>query len=369
MLRIATSLALAPSLTEFLRPAVIPAVVVLAIALLLVYPAMVLRRYVKIMINMLDDHAPVPENGGHDSAILRDGEEVSFRATDGHRLEGVILSGDPDGLKPGMVIFAHEFGSVRASCLRYCRHLLEAGYDVFAFDFRGHGASSPEMDYRPRQWPSDRERADMLGAIAFIGSWLEHHGRPRDVALFGISRGAGAAILASVGIESVRAIVTDGAFSSDTTLEYLMRRFATIFARIRIVAQHHPPMFWRFLRWLLFRECRRRFHCKFPSVRKAMVRLGRKPVFLIHGEKDSYIPIVQSQVLFELARGPKSLWIVPGATHNQSMMVQSAEYARRVLQFFGEHLAGPQPVPTAASPLPRALPASASAKSPTYAAP
>jgi fermentation-respiration switch protein FrsA (DUF1100 family) len=180
----------------------------------------------------------------------------------------------------------------------------------------------------------------MLGAIAFIGSWLEQHGRPRDVGLFGISRGGGAAILASLGIDDVRAIVTDGAFSTDTEIEYLMRRFATIFAKIRIVAENHPPTFWRFLRWLLFREYRRKFRCQFPSVRKACVRLGRKPILLIHGEKDSYIPIAQSQALYDLTEGPKYLWIVPGAKHNQSIVVRPKEYARRVLAFFGEHLAG-----------------------------
>ncbi len=331
----------------------------LLVGFLLLYAAAILGKYVRIMINILDDVAPTVENGGNggangQEAVPLDVDEVTFRATDGHLLGGMILTarladrkrdGSNHSRAPatpayrGTVVFAHEFGTDRASCVRYCRALLEVGFDVFAFDFRGHGGSAEERGYRPRQWPSDRELADMLGAIAFIGSHLERRGLPRDIGLFGLSRGAGAAILASVGIDSVRAIVTDGAYSSDTVLEYLMRRFATIFARIRVVAENHPPVFWRFLRWLLFRECARRFNCHFPSVRKAVVRLGRRPILLIHGEKDSYIPIAQSQVLFDLARGPKSLWIVPDASHNQSVLVQPTEYARRVLAFFDEHLA------------------------------
>lgn len=309
---------------------------------LLIYPALILRRYVRIMINILDDVAPTPENGCNDNQLWN-GEEVSFRAVDGHRLEGTILPHrDADSLPLGMVVFAHEFGTDRACCLRYCRPLLDAGYDVFSFDFRGHGASAPEEGYRPRQWPSDRERDDMLGAIAFISSYLEQEDRPCDIGVFGISRGGGAAILAAAAVENVRAIVTDGAFSSDTTLEYLMRRFATIFARIRVVAENHPPVFWRFLRWLLFRECARRFNCRFPSVRKAVVRMGSKPILLIHGEKDSYIPIAQSQALYRLAAGPKSLWSVAGAGHNKSVLVAPKVYADRVLRFFDEHLAVPR---------------------------
>src|SRR3972149_5628098 len=188
----------------------------------------------------------------------------------------------------------------------------------------------------------------MLGAIAFISSYLEQEDRPCDIGVFGISRGGGAAILAAAAVESVRAIVTDGAFSSDTTLEYLMRRFATIFARIRVVAENHPPMFWRFLRWLLFRECARRFKCRFPSVRKAVVRMGPKPILLIHGEKDSYIPIAQSQALYDLATGPKSLWIAPRGSHNHSVVVAPKLYADRILRFFDEYLAvrrrSPRPI-------------------------
>ncbi len=306
---------------------------------LFTYCALVLRRYVRIMINILDDVAPTLENGGSDCQHWN-GEEVTFRAVDGHRLQGIILSHrDEDEPPLGMVVFAHEFGSDRASYQRYCRPLLDAGYDVFAFDFRGHGASAPEDGYRPRQWPSDRERADMLGAIAFISSYLEQQDRSCDIGVFGISRGGGSAILAAAAVEGVRAIVTDGAYSSDTTLEYLMRRFATIFARIRVVAENHPPVFWQFLRWLLFRECARRFNCRFPSVRKAIVRMGHKPILLIHGEKDSYIPIAQSQALYDLASGPKSLWVVPGASHNQSILVAPETYAYKVLRFFDEHLA------------------------------
>jgi pimeloyl-ACP methyl ester carboxylesterase len=327
---------------------------VAGVSLLLVYPAMVLRKYVRIMIHIMDDRAPLPENGISDFGRLN-GEEIQFRAVDGHGLCGVVLHGDHGGHPKGMIVFAHEFGNDRSSCLRYSTPLLAAGYDIFAFDFRGHGASPPEQGYRPRQWPSDRERADMLGAIAFIGSWLEQRGRSRDVGLFGISRGGGAAILASLGIESVKAIATDGVFSSDSTMEFLMRRFATIFAKIRIVAENHPPTFWRFLRWLLFRECRRKFGCQFPSVRKAIVKLHRKPMFFIHGERDSYIPIAQSQALYNIAQGPKDLWIVPGAAHNRSIFVQPEEYASRILRFYDKYLSqevvdqAPQRIPATAN--------------------
>jgi len=309
------------------------------LAVLIVTPALILRKYVNIVRNILDDTPPPLSMGVVDFERV-EAERFDFRSFDGHALSGMVLSGHPDRGPRSLIVFAHEYSSDAYSCVRYCRPLLAAGYDVMTFDFRGHGRSSHEEGYKPRQWPSDREQSDMLGAIAYAEDYLERRGRPKRLGLFGISRGAGAALLAALGVPSVRAIVTDGAFSTDTTLEHLMKRWATIFAKVRVVAQNHPPVFWRFLRWMLLRHCHGKFGCRFPSVRKAVLRLGPKPIFLIHGEKDSLIPASQSQMLYDLAQGPRYLWIVPAAKHNQSVVVQSEQYAERVVRFFDEHLAG-----------------------------
>ncbi len=311
----------------------------LTLAILVIVPWLVLRKYVKIMLNIIRDTPPPLAMGPMDFQRV-EGERVGFRSFDNLNLCGMFLYGDHGGRPKGVVIFAHEFSSDMYSCVRYCRPLLQAGYDVFSFDFRGHGESSAEPDYQPRQWPSEREVNDMLGAIAYIEDWLEQRGRPVEIGLFGISRGGGAAILAAQNNPAVKAIITDGAFSSDTTLEYLMKRWAYIFAKVRFVYENHPPQFWRFLRWLLFCECKRKLNCTFPSVRKALKRMeGPKPILFIHGQRDSYIPVEQSRLLHGLAPGPKSLWIVPQAKHNQSVVVCPDLYRRHTVEFFNKYLA------------------------------
>ncbi len=308
--------------------------------LLLIIVWLVLRKYVKIMLNIIRDTPPPLAMGPCDFQRI-DGERVIFRSFDNLNLCGMFLTGRHGGRPKGMIIFAHEFSSDMYSCARYCRPLLEAGYDLFSFDFRGHGESSNLPGYQPRQWPTHYEVNDMLGAIAFVEDWLEQRGRPAEVGLFGISRGAGAAILAAQHQSIVRAILSDGAFSSDTTLEYLMKRWAYIFAKVRFVYENHPPQFWRFLRWLLFRECRRKLGCTFPSVRKALMRSpAGRPILLIHGQRDSYIPVEQSKLLYALAPEPKELWVVPGAKHNQSTVVRPEEYANRTVRFFERALTG-----------------------------
>jgi pimeloyl-ACP methyl ester carboxylesterase len=308
------------------------------LVVLLVVPALVLAKYLRICLNIIrETHPPLSApQWGYDRIP---GENYDFYAGDGIRLRGVFMHPPPNVARRGTIIFAPEFKSDRHSCARYGRPLIDAGYDVFSLDFRGHGESMPEAGYFPRQWASDREVADMTGAISFVEQWLEEQGRPIELGLFGISRGACVGLLAAEQCASVKAIVTDGAFSSDCTLEHLMRRWAKIFAKVRIVYENHPPEFWRFLRWVLFLTCRVKFKCAFPSVRKTLGRMIPRPILFIHGERDSYIPVVQSRLLYALASQPKFLWVVREAKHNQSVDIAPREYARRTVQFFDHYLA------------------------------
>jgi hypothetical protein len=312
--------------------------IIVTLLVLTIVPALVLRKYVRIIVNIFQDVA-VPMGFEARDYPRIEGEKVEFRAFDGHRLIGMFLPPDPNHPVRGAVVFAHELNSDMYSAARYCAGLRDAGYEVFTFDFRGQGQSLPEDGYKPRLWPSDRDQADVLGAIAFVEDWLERRGRPVELGLVGVSRGAGAAILGAVGVPAVKAVMVDGAFSTDAYLEYLMQRWVSIFAKVRLVYENHPPTFWRFLRWLSVRTASRRLGCRFPSVRKAVPRLGNMPMLLVHGERDGHIPVAQSRLLHDLASGPKYLWICPAAKHNQTVAVQPERYREYSVRFFDEHLA------------------------------
>lgn len=313
-------------------------VMVATFVTIVVLALLVFCKYVRISLNILrTTHPPLARNP-LDFAPMR-GERVSFPAFDGLRLEGMLVPASAGAPRRGMVVFAHEFCSDMQSCGRYCQSLSAAGFDVLAFDFRGHGLSPAEPGYEPRQWPTEREVYDMRGAIAFAQQWLVADGRPRELGVFGISRGACAAILVAAEEPGIVAIAADGAYSTDTTIEHFMKRWAYIFAKVRIVYENHHPAFWRLLRWVMIRVAGREFRCRFPSVRKAIQRMAPRPMLFIHGERDSYLPVEQSRLLYALAPQPKSIWIAPGARHNQAAILHPEEYARRVTRFFERHLA------------------------------
>jgi pimeloyl-ACP methyl ester carboxylesterase len=305
---------------------------------LLAFVALLLARYVRICLTIFIDTPPPLSMGPVDFQPLY-GEEVSFRSFDGTSLRGTRLSGRGPDYK-GTIVFCHEYGSDMYSCARYGRPLIEAGFDVFTFDFRAHGQSSGGGKYRPLQWPSDKELEDVLGACAWVESALASEGRPVQIGLFGISRGAGAGLLAAASDPNVRAIVCDGAFSTDTTLIALMKRWASIFARVKLVYENHTESFWRLLLWLMMRFAQSKLSRRFPSVRKALKEMQPRPIFFIHGRKDSYIREEQTRLLYAEAPSPKYLWVVEDAKHNQSVVVEARQYAARTRAFFLRHLSG-----------------------------
>ncbi|MFP4053703.1 MAG: alpha/beta hydrolase, partial [Phycisphaerae bacterium] len=297
-----------------------------------------LWKYIRIALNIFEDTHPPMNMGVVDFEPIH-GEVVRFRSFDGTSLRGMHLrTGRPEDYR-GTVIFCHEFNSDMYSCARYATPLIEAGFDVFTFDFRGHGDSSCPGSYRPLQWPSDKDMEDVLGACAYVESCLAAEGKPIEVGMFGVSRGAGSAILAAAIDPHVKAVICDGAFSTDTTLISFMKRWAYIFASIRLVYENHTEGFWRFLLWVLMRAAQPKMGCRYPSVRKALADMQPRPMMFVHGQRDSYIRVEQSRLLYDLAPDPKQLWIVEGAKHNQSVIVEKHQYARRTVGFFEEHLA------------------------------
>src|SRR5262249_50627608 len=131
-------------------------------------------------------------------------EDVRFPTADGLTLCGCYLKAP--GPRKGVLLFGLEFGSNRWSCVPYCQHLLNAGYDVFAFEARNQGDSDRLNAYEPLQWVTDYEVEDVRAALRYLKARPDAD--PRGVGFFGISKGAGAGLIAAAGDPWVRCFVT-----------------------------------------------------------------------------------------------------------------------------------------------------------------
>jgi pimeloyl-ACP methyl ester carboxylesterase len=274
-------------------------------------------------------------------------EDVSFPTSDGLTLRGCYLAAPH--ARRGVILFGLEFGSNRWSCRAYCEHLLDAGFDVFAFESRSQGDSDAQPDYDPLQWVTDYEVRDAEAALAYLKA------RPdadlRGVGFFGISKGAGAGLIAASRDPYVRCCVTDGVFGTYTTVVPYMRQWFRIYNQSYSLQGLLPSWYYGVIGLAGLGQTARERNCRFPHLECALPRLAPRPLLVIHGEADTYIRAEMAQTLFKCARGPKEFWLVPGAKHNQALHLAGDEYRRRVLEFFEQYLAG-----GARAPLPLAGP-------------
>jgi pimeloyl-ACP methyl ester carboxylesterase len=265
-----------------------------------------------------------------------DAEEVRFPTSDGLTLCGCYLK----ALAPrrvGVILFGLEFGSNRWSAVPYCEFLRQAGFDIFAFEPRCQGDSDIQAGYEPLQWVTDYEIRDFRAVLGYLRNRPDAD--PRGVGLFGISKGGSAGLLAAAEDPYVRCFVTDGIFATHSTMVPYMRKWIAIYNTKYRLQRWLPNFTYSLIAGDAIRRISRERRCRFPCLEKAIGRLGRRPLLMIHGGGDTYIKPEMAHELFERVRGPKEFWEVEGAKHNQAFHLANGEYQRRVRAFFQAHLA------------------------------
>lgn len=272
--------------------------------------------------------------------------EIEFPTRDGQRLRGSYLS-TPRGPAQGLIVFSHEFSADRWTGLPYWTPLVEAGFDVFAFDFRNHGSSSVDAGYTPRHWVTWRDVADLEAAAAFVRS----HPQVRDlpIGLYGVSRGGGVSLCVAARDRSVCCVATDGAFPTHLTMTTYMRKWVKLYGGKRAFFDWLPDWYYGFVRDRALARVARQIGCGFPRIERLIARIAPRPLLMIHGGRDNYIRPEIARALSDCARGPKELWLVPGARHNACLETAGPEYVERLVQFFVQHLGTATPAPVAAA--------------------
>lgn len=298
----------------------------------LTFHVRVVRRYVPLLTRIFQEKPLfiVPRGQAGDDA-----ERVSFQTADGLTLKGCYLRAP--SARRGVLVFGLEFGSNCWSCRAYCEHLLAAGYDVFAYESRGQGDSDKQEGYDPLQWVTEFEAIDARAALAYVKARPDAD--PRGVGFFGISKGAGAMLVAAADDPYVRCFVTDGMFATFGTMTPYMRQWFKIY-NTYFPLQLIPDWYVDHIARIGLRRIERERACRFPSLEAAVAKLAPRPLLMIHGEGDTYIKPDMARALFDRAGEPKEFWLVPGAKHNQGLHVAGEEYRRRVLRFFEQHLSG-----------------------------
>jgi uncharacterized protein len=292
-------------------------------------------NYLPIVVRIFEEK-PVFKH--HKADPVDDAEDFQIPTTDGLTLTASLIRSQAQD-KKGLILFAPEYGGNRWTCMYYGRQLLDAGYDLFTFDFRNHGDSDTLPGYQPLQWVTQHEVADTKAVVNFLKE--APFCPPEGIGFFGVSRGAGAGIVACSGDPFVKCLVTDGAFGTVATMIRFMIKWVSIYNSKVNLHQWIPKWAYGMLALGTLTEVHNRRKLTFPSVRNALRRLGakRQQLLMIHGKADGYI---RPEIALDLRKAAPNhlcrLWMVDGAKHNQAIDVAEEEYMTTTASFFLDHL-------------------------------
>jgi pimeloyl-ACP methyl ester carboxylesterase len=241
-------------------------------------------------------------------------EDATFTSEDGVRLSGWYL---PSRGRRVTVVLTHGLFRSRYEMLERALRLSGEGYGVLLYDLRRHGRSAGaycSVGYF--------ERLDVLAAMRYARA-REPQNR---VALFGLSMGAAATLMAAAEADSrgeaPLAVVAESSFLSFTD-----------------TARHHisltPIPTFPFAALLIkFTAWRLSFDPQEFDVLRAVERINR-PVLFVGGSEDVRMPTATVlEPLSRAARHPLSRKVVvPGAHHGRAFDAAPDEYMRTLLEF------------------------------------
>src|SRR5450759_4655759 len=210
---------------------------------------------------------------------------LTLVTSDGVPIDAAHLPGDTDLA----VVLAHGFtlSWQRPAVWRISTRLNRIA-GVVIFDFRGHGRSGGLSTM------GDREIKDLDVAVAYA----RELGYKRQVTV-GFSMGASIAVRHAGLIGGVDAVVS-------------------VSGPGRWYYRGTKPM--RRVHWAVERRMGRLVTRTWLNTRVSPVRWDPDPLLIVHGDEDLYFPPDHAQQLYDAAREPKELWIVPGFGHAETGM-------------------------------------------------
>jgi uncharacterized protein len=235
-------------------------------------------------------------------------EDVEFTTSDGLRLQGWYIES-----RNGAAVIAFPG---RAGSQARAKMLADHGYGVLLFDRRGEGES--DGDPNLLGWQGER---DIHAAVEFLQARPDVD--PTKIGGIGLSVGGEMMIEAGAESTALKAIVSEGASGRSVRDD-------------RANGGASPDML--FGRGI-FTTAAALFTSDLPpATLKSLVPKISGSVFFVYGEHGQPEEKPANEGFYNVARGTKEIWEVPGSGHMAGIDAQPAEYERRIVGFFDRTL-------------------------------
>ncbi|BDS05627.1 alpha/beta hydrolase [Oceaniferula spumae] len=231
-------------------------------------------------------------------------EDVTFKSADGTELHGWFMPAKVGAKKAkATVVFSHGNAGSVAHHLGFVDWLVRANYNVLLYDYRAFGRSKGSITRKG-------VIEDVQAAFDYIVTRKDVN--PDKLVSFSHSLG-GAKSVTAIGmkpIKGLRAVIVDGGFASyrDMAREKAGELGANLttdeFSAIDYVEKLTPV-----------------------------------PLLIVHGEKDTMVPISQGEKLFAKAKHPKTFFRVKNGRHTDALGCNHGEYRKKMLAWLDKALA------------------------------
>ncbi len=215
-------------------------------------------------------------------------EEVAFRSSDDVDLAGWYFRAR--GEERGTILVCHGNVENMSTHVKLDLWLIDAGYNLFIFDYRGYGRSAGLPTVRGINRDAEAALETVLQRVP--------GGRNDGVIVFGKSLGGAVAVYTVANSPyrgRVKAVILDSAFSS-----------YRLIAREKIAAS--------FIGWPFQYPLSYLVDDQYSPV-DFIGRISPVPVVIVHGRQDEVVPFGHALSLYEAAHEPREFWEVNAPGH------------------------------------------------------
>ncbi len=164
---------------------------------------------------------------------------------------------------------------------------------------------------------------DFLGAVAYAKARAPQ----THLGVLAYSMGAAVAIMGSAWTSEIEALVADSAFATHrSAVDYKVRH---------VLYLPSAPFLWLADALLWWRAG---YHFRQVEPLREIGAIAPRPILLIHGGNDSVVDLRDAVRLYEAAREPKELWLLPEAEHCGAYFVDRQAYVAKINAFFDRSL-------------------------------
>lgn len=239
-------------------------------------------------------------------------QDLWIDTPDGERLHlWRIYTKNTESSPKAILLQFHGNGENMSSHFLSLAWLVNSGYELITYDYRGYGNSTGTPD-----------PYDIIGDSKLVLDVVAERANSSQIPLvvYGQSLG-GAVAMRSIAEwdkkDKVNLLVIDGSFAS-----------------YRKVAKQT-------INGVLFRPLGYIFSMFFhdgTSPKELIPNLSPVPILVIHGSNDEVVPYDNGVDIFSLAKDPKTFWEIRGGGHVDWMVLGRSEFAKDFLKLLNRHL-------------------------------